>query len=116
MWSSSGYLQEILMNIIAGCNRGDDPVLGDDSVCVEWHGNLIDEDELPVIDIYQPIHREGAEGEPEFEKSTSHVNRVLVFLYADDSSFQELESRTETLTMACGNPRCVNLTHISLDE
>eukprot|EP00922_Rhytidocystis_sp_ex-Travisia-forbesii_P023415 GHVS01034339.1.p1 GENE.GHVS01034339.1~~GHVS01034339.1.p1 ORF type:complete len:199 (+),score=31.04 GHVS01034339.1:223-819(+) len=116
MWSSGGQLHRILDNIARGCNRSDDPVLGDDQQCVEWHGDYSAEEGLPVMMILQPVTKEGMEDSEEFEEVLSHVNRVLVFLYADDSSFSELENRTEPLIMACGNKNCVNLTHISLDD
>eukprot|EP00922_Rhytidocystis_sp_ex-Travisia-forbesii_P013085 GHVS01019612.1.p1 GENE.GHVS01019612.1~~GHVS01019612.1.p1 ORF type:complete len:200 (+),score=29.98 GHVS01019612.1:224-823(+) len=116
MWSSGGQLHRILDNIARGCNQSDDPVLGDDRQCVEWHGSYSGEERLPVMIILQPVTKEGVEDSGEFEEVLSHVNRVLVFLYADDSSFSELENRTEPLIMACGNRTCVNLTHISLDD
>eukprot|EP00922_Rhytidocystis_sp_ex-Travisia-forbesii_P023423 GHVS01034354.1.p1 GENE.GHVS01034354.1~~GHVS01034354.1.p1 ORF type:complete len:199 (+),score=23.95 GHVS01034354.1:160-756(+) len=116
MWSLGGQLHRILDNIAKGCQRSDDPVLGDDQKCVEWHGEYSAEEALPVMMILQPVTKEDMEDSGDFEEVLSHVNRVLVFLYADDSSFSELENRTAPLTMACGNPNCVNLTHISLDD
>eukprot|EP00921_Rhytidocystis_pertsovi_P010746 GHVQ01017306.1.p1 GENE.GHVQ01017306.1~~GHVQ01017306.1.p1 ORF type:complete len:202 (+),score=30.54 GHVQ01017306.1:877-1482(+) len=114
MWGQEGLLHTILDNLASGINKSDDPVLGDDTTCVEWHEDFSAQDHLPILTIYQPKPTDS--GGTEFEESLSHVNRVLVFLYADDASFGELETRTEPLVMACQNRNCVNLTHISLDD
>lgn len=107
-WQSSDELLDILKKIAAGVHRNYDPILGDDRQCVIWHGDLSEEDRLPVVRMVKP---------GESQESQTYVNRTLVFLYADEESFNELhEKPKKAFTMACGNPLCVNLTHIALDD
>eukprot|EP00922_Rhytidocystis_sp_ex-Travisia-forbesii_P023422 GHVS01034353.1.p1 GENE.GHVS01034353.1~~GHVS01034353.1.p1 ORF type:complete len:183 (+),score=18.34 GHVS01034353.1:57-605(+) len=112
MWSTGGQLHRILDDVGRGCQSYDDPVLGDEQLCVDWYGEYSADEGLPVMMILQPVPYEGMD---DYYEVLSHVNRVLVFLYADDSAFRVLEERTAPLTMACGNNHCVNMTHISLD-
>ncbi|CDJ61289.1 hypothetical protein, conserved [Eimeria maxima] len=94
--------------IARGVHRGYDPVLGDDKQCVVWYGDLSEDDNLPVIRMVKP---------GETQESQTYVNRTLVFLYADEESFNELQEKPKkAFTMACANPLCVNLTHIALDD
>lgn len=45
------------------------------------------------------------------------VSGVFLGVSADEESFNELQEKPKkAFTMACGNPMCVNLTHIALDE
>nr|CEL64517.1 TPA: hypothetical protein BN1204_004140 [Neospora caninum Liverpool] len=107
-WQTSEARMEILKKIAAGVHRDYDPVLGDDRQCVIWYGDLSEDDHLPVIRMVKP---------GESQESQTYVNRTLVFLYADEESFNELQEKPKkAFTMACGNPMCVNLTHIALDE
>lgn len=107
-WQTSEARIEILQKIARGVHRGYDPVLGDDKQCVVWYGDLSEDDNLPVIRMVKP---------GETQESQTYVNRTLVFLYADEESFNELQEKPKkAFTMACANPLCVNLTHIALDD
>ncbi|CDJ49115.1 cyclin, putative [Eimeria brunetti] len=107
-WQTSEARMEILQKIARGVHRGYDPVLGDDKQCVVWYGDLSEDDQLPVIRMVKP---------GETQESQTYVNRTLVFLYADEESFNELQEKPKrAFTMACANPLCVNLTHIALDD
>lgn len=107
-WQKSESRIEILKKIASGVHRDYDPVLGDDKQCVIWYGDLSEDDHLPVIRMVKP---------GETQESQTYVNRTLVFLYADEESFNELQEKPKkAFTMACANPLCVNLTHIALDD
>jgi len=106
-WQTSDVLYQILAQIARGVEKTADPVLGDDR-CVIWQGMLHSEDKRPVIRMTKP---------GETVESQTYVNRVLVFLFADDDSFNELQEKPKKpFAMACGDSKCVNLTHIALDD
>ncbi|CRH02663.1 conserved Plasmodium protein, unknown function [Plasmodium relictum] len=107
-WKDSHQLQNILCKIANGITKNDDPILGDDYACVFWYGDKNKNDNCPIISVKK--------GNDSIETIT-YVNRVLIFLYADEASFQELQKKPKkAFTMACGNINCINLTHISLDD
>ncbi|CAD2105137.1 conserved Plasmodium protein, unknown function [Plasmodium vinckei brucechwatti] len=107
-WKDSQQLQNILCKIANGITKNDDPILGDDYACVFWYGDKNKNDNCPIISVKK--------GNDNIETIT-YVNRVLIFLYADEASFQELQKKPKkAFTMACGNINCINLTHISLDD
>uniref|UniRef100_A0A0G4I413 Uncharacterized protein n=1 Tax=Chromera velia CCMP2878 TaxID=1169474 RepID=A0A0G4I413_9ALVE len=106
-WTSSDMLYEILSQVLRGVHRADDPILGSEEGCVLWHGE-VDSTMGPVIRMMRPN---------ENVESSTGLTRVLAFLFADDESFGELQQRTRRpFQMACQNSRCINLTHISLDD
>ncbi|GFE55092.1 hypothetical protein BaOVIS_024960 [Babesia ovis] len=91
-------------SIAKDCSRSDDPVLGNDVSCVRWHGAT--EDGNPVISVSRPGESKG---------SSTYVSRMLVFLFADQQSYELIDKEPyRAFEMACGNKWCVNLTHISL--
>lgn len=107
-WKSSEQVYEILSKIASNIERKDDPITSGDEQCVRWHGELAAEDGAPVIRILKP---------GETDECQTYVNRILVFLYADDESFLELQKKPPVaFKTACEDPLCINLTHISLDD
>jgi len=106
-WTTSESLHQILASIARGVDKLEDPIFGGEERCVIWHGEYGD-DGLPVMRIKKPKMS---------QEALNFVNRTLVFLYADEESFEELRGKPKgAFAMACNNPRCVNLTHISLDD
>ncbi|KAH7649132.1 hypothetical protein FG379_003697 [Cryptosporidium bovis] len=107
-WKSSEQVYEILSSIANNIERDDDPITNGDEQCVRWHGELSADDGSPVIRIMKP---------GETDECQTYVNRILVFLYADDESFLELQRKPLTVFKnACEDPLCINLNHISLDD
>jgi len=106
-WTTSESLHQILATIARGVDKLDDPIFGDEDRCVIWRGEY-GEDGLPAMRIKKPDVA---------QEALNHVNRTLVFLYADDDSFEELRAKPKgAFSMACNNPKCVALTHISVDD
>ncbi|SIO73413.1 conserved Plasmodium protein, unknown function [Babesia microti strain RI] len=107
-WKSPDDIYKILELIARGCGNKSDPILGGDNNCVIWRGELSKDGDDPIITFK-------TSGSTTF--SHSYVNRVLVFLYADEESFQLLQTKPkEAFKMQCGNKLCINLTHISMDD
>ncbi|XP_952597.1 uncharacterized protein TA16085 [Theileria annulata] len=105
LWKNESTRIQILKEIAMGCCKNDDPVLGNDIQCVKWVGDF--HDEYPVIHIQEP---------KETMKKRTYVSRMLVFLFADEESYQKIDVNKYTpFTMVCGNKWCVNLTHIMLN-
>lgn len=104
LWKTPARRYSILSCIAKECARSDDPVLGNDVSCVRWNGPM--EDNYPVITVTRPGESKG---------STTYVNRMLVFLFADQQSYEQIDKEHyRAFEMACGNSWCINLTHISL--
>mmetsp|Transcript_74619 Transcript_74619/g.155597 ORF Transcript_74619/g.155597 Transcript_74619/m.155597 type:complete len:169 (+) Transcript_74619:216-722(+) len=76
--------------------------------CAAWHGSL-DAQGAPSVMMVKP-------GKTEQEET--NVLRLLAFIFADEASFEILArmERTVPYTMECGDPTCINLTHIHLPE
>lgn len=104
LWKTPAKRYSILSSIAKECERTDDPILGNDVSCVRWHGPM--EDNYPIITVNRPGESHG---------STTYVNRMLVFLFADQQSYEQIDKELyKAFEMACGNKWCINLTHISL--
>ncbi|KAL7067553.1 hypothetical protein ACR3K2_20320 [Cryptosporidium serpentis] len=117
-WRTPENLLEVLSAISRGVHRLDDPILGDPERCVLWYGQVSAIDGCPVIRMKRPeeamIRIKKIEDNVE---THTYVNRALVFLYANDESFEELQLKPRVaFNMACGNRRCVHLRHISLED
>lgn len=103
---------EMLVNVltqIAKCvHKGSDPVLGSDSLCCHWFGEVTkDEPQQACIRMIKP---------GESTESTTFVNRVLVFIFATDESFEQLmKLPKEPFRMNCCDQLCINLNHISVE-
>ena len=96
----------MLEQIAKGIHREDDPVLGDDTKCVPWYGDVTKDDKQAAIRMVKP---------GESTESITYVNRVLAFIFATDESFEQLmRLPKEPFKMCCGDQLCVNLAHISL--
>ncbi|CAD7961556.1 unnamed protein product [Amoebophrya sp. A120] len=99
-------LQNVLEHLARGIHKGDDPVLGEDSKCVYWYGDVTKDDAQAAIKMIKP---------GEAYESITYVNRVLAFIFATDESFENLMTLPkEPFKMSCGDQLCVNLSHISL--
>lgn len=99
-------LETVLEQLARGIHREDDPVLGDDTKCVYWYGDVTKDDQQAAIKMVKP---------GETSESITYVNRVLAFIFATDESFDHLmRLPKEPFKMSCGDQLCVNLAHISL--
>jgi len=99
-------LETVLHHLASGIHRDDDPVLGEDTNCVYWYGDVTKDDQQAAIKMVKP---------GESQESITYVNRVLAFIFATDESFDQLmRLPKEPFKMSCGDQLCVNLAHISL--
>ena len=105
---SKEMLVHVLTQIAKSVNKTDDPVLGSDSACCHWFGEVTkDEPQQACIRMVKP---------GESTESTTFVNRVLVFIFATDESFEQLMNLPkEPFRMSCCDQLCTNLNHISVD-
>lgn len=100
-------LEGVLMQVARGIHRTEDPILGDDQ-CVHWYGEVTKDDQQAAIRMIKP---------GDTQESVTYVNRVLVFIFATDQSFDQLmRLPKEPFRMNCGDQLCVNLNHISLSS
>ena len=105
---SHEMLIQVLTQIAKGLNKAEDPVLGRDEECYHWYGEVTkDEPQQACIRMVKP---------GESTESMTFVNRVLVFIFATDESFEQLmRLPKEPFRMTCGDQLCINLSHISID-
>ncbi|OEH76435.1 translation initiation factor sui1 protein [Cyclospora cayetanensis] len=105
VWERDQVL-DMLRTIAQSVSYSDDPILGDPSPgapCVQWHGDLSMEQGLPVIH----VRKTGQEN-----VVPSYVCKLFTFLFADDESLKLLkETAAGTVSMNCGNSKCVRLSH-----
>jgi len=107
LYRDPDMLRETLTRVARGISRGTDPVLGPADRCVRWHG------EAPQIATgSQPVVRVAR---PDADESAMYVNRLLAFLFTDDSDFEHLVklSKEQPFRMKCGHCQCVNVNHVS---
>ena len=103
---SGELLMSVLTQLARGVTVGEDPVLAGENGCVHWYGEVT-KDEVAQAAIRMVKPGEAAE-------SVTFVNRVLVFIFATDESFEQLmKLPKEPFRMTCGDQLCVNLHHIS---
>ncbi len=104
--------QDMLLNVLSqiakSVHKVDDPVLGTDEKCCHWFGEVTKEEpQQACIRLVKP---------GETNESTTFVNRVLVFIFATDESFEQLmRMPKEPFRMQCYDQLCINLNHISVD-
>lgn len=104
--------QDMLLNVLSqiarSVHREEDPVLGSDEKCCYWFGEVTkDEPQQACIRLVKP---------GETSESTTFVNRVLVFIFATDESFEQLmRLPKEPFRMQCCDQLCINLNHISVE-
>jgi hypothetical protein len=105
---SQDMLVQVLTQIAKGLHKTEDPVLGIESDCYHWYGEVTKEEpQQACIRMVKP---------GETTESTTFVNRVLVFIFATDESFEQLmRLPKEPFRMTCSDQLCVNLSHISVD-
>ena len=105
---SQDMLVQVLTQIARGLHKTEDPVLGRESECYHWFGEVTKEEpQQACIRMVKP---------GESTESTTFVNRVLVFIFATDESFEQLmRLPKEPFRMTCCDQLCVNLSHISVD-
>lgn len=105
---SQDMLIQVLTQIARGVHRSHDPILGSETDCYHWFGEVTkDEPQQACIRMVKP---------GESSESTTFVNRVLVFIFATDESFEQLmRLPKEPFRMTCCDQLCVNLSHISVD-
>lgn len=101
-------LISVLTQIAKSVHKTDDPILGPDATCCHWFGEITKDDpQQACIRMVKP---------GESTESTTFVNRVLVFIFATDESFELLmKLPKEPFRMSCCDQLCVNLNHISVD-
>lgn len=105
---SHDMLVQVLTQIAKSLHKTEDPVLGKDDQCYFWYGEVTkDEPKQACIRMVKP---------GETTESMTFVNRVLVFIFATDESFEQLmRLPKEPFRMSCCDQLCVNLSHISVD-
>ena len=105
---SQETLISVLTEIARSVPEDADPILGGDSACCFWYGELSTPSSVPsqaVLRLLKP---------GETSESVTFVNRVLVFIFATDDSFEQLmKLPKEPFRTVCGDQLCVNLNHIS---
>lgn len=105
-FSDDDAVNKVLKELIQNFPKECDPVLGPADACVEWHGPKETKHGMrpqPVMKVRKP------EGEVD-----AYVNRILVFMFASDESFEEmLKLPKEPFKMTCGNTLCTNMAHLS---
>ena len=101
-------LKQVLAQIAKNVTVNTDPILGSDTDCCHWFGEVTkDEPQQACIRMVKP---------GEAAESTTFVNRVLVFIFATDESFELLmKLPKEPFRMSCCDQLCINLNHISVD-
>lgn len=105
-WDNPEGIREVLMKIAQCIDKECDPILGDPRECVFWHGDYDDRFDRPVMRIVKP-------DEP--TETVTFVTRTIVYLYADQESYEELNMRKEgPFDLICNEPHCVNINHIAL--
>jgi hypothetical protein len=105
---TNDMLVHVLTQIAKSVNKTEDPILGTDADCCHWYGEVTKDDpQQACIRMVKP---------GESTESTTFVNRVLVFIFATDESFELLmKLPKEPFRMSCCDQLCVNLNHISVD-
>lgn len=105
---TNDMLLQVLTQIAKSVNKSEDPILGSDSDCCHWFGEVTKDDpQQACIRMVKP---------GESTESTTFVNRVLVFIFATDESFELLmKLPKEPFRMTCCDQLCINLNHISVD-
>jgi len=107
-FSSDAALEDVLMQLAKGIDKGSDPVLGDAEKCVYWFGDVTKDDLQAAIRMVKP---------GETQESVTYVNRVLAFIFATDDSFEQLmRLPQDPFKMSCGDQLCVHLAHVALPE
>jgi hypothetical protein len=99
-------LDRVLTKIAKYVSKGNDPVTSGIDDCIFWHGDVSDENGVyeGVIEIDRDGH---------VQKQTVFINRLLVFLFATEDSFEQLMKLPKApFRMACGHQLCINLAHI----
>lgn len=106
LYRDPDMLRETLLRVARGISRNTDPVQGPMDRCVRWYG------EAPQsVTGAQPVVRLAL---PDADESPMYVNRLLVFLFTDDSDFEHLVKLSkEPFRMKCGHSECVNMSHVS---
>lgn len=105
-FSSDEQVKAVLAQLAKGIHKNDDAVLGDDTKCCFWYGDVTKDEKQAAILMIKPGEK---------NESITFVNRVLAFIFATEDSFEELQRLPkEPFKMSCGDQLCVNLAHISL--
>ena len=92
-------LDRVLTKIAKHVSKGNDPVTSGVDDCIFWHGDVSDENGgyEGVID----IDRDG-----QVQKQTVFINRLLLFLFATEDSFEQLMKLPKApFRMACPRDR-----------
>ena len=104
---SQEILVQVLTQLAQAINKDEDPILGGEENCVHWYGEVTKD--APVAQAAIRMMKPG-----ESSESVTFVNRVLVFVFATDDSFEQLmKLPKEPFKTVCGEQLCVNLNHIS---
>mmetsp|Transcript_30128 Transcript_30128/g.65108 ORF Transcript_30128/g.65108 Transcript_30128/m.65108 type:complete len:219 (-) Transcript_30128:66-722(-) len=100
-------MARVLLELAKGVSKGNDPILGTDTCCVQWYGDVTTDDSQAAIRMTKP---------GEDSESITYVNRVLAFIFATDDCFEALmQLPKEPFKMQCGCQLCVNLAHIAME-
>eukprot|EP00419_Tripos_fusus_P000105 CAMPEP_0172687730 /NCGR_PEP_ID=MMETSP1074-20121228/21906_1 /TAXON_ID=2916 /ORGANISM="Ceratium fusus, Strain PA161109" /LENGTH=172 /DNA_ID=CAMNT_0013507243 /DNA_START=103 /DNA_END=624 /DNA_ORIENTATION=- len=105
-FTSPQMLEDVLMQVLQGVNKNQDPVLGDNKECVYWYGDVTSDEPQAMLKMTKP---------GESDESVTYVNRVLAFIFASDESFEALmRLPKQAFRMTCGDQLCITLGHVSL--
>jgi len=106
-FSSREKLVEVLEQLASGIDKHDDPILGPEDRCVFWYGDVTKDDLQAALKMVKP---------GQTEESVTYVNRVLAFIFAKDSTFEQLMALPKVpFKMSCGDQLCIHLAHVSLE-
>jgi len=109
MFPSEEAQRAVLENIAVNIHKNDDPISGKSDSCVQWYGEYTDDADGREAAI---TLRSG-----EAQENVTFVNRVIVFVFASDESFQKLQKLPrKPFRMRCANQMCINLKHINMSS
>lgn len=111
-WPTEAAMNEVLRTIAMSTDKRDDLVLAGDNYCVFWYGEVTADTEP----LQAAISMQRPDSDNPNEKSSTYVNRLLAFLFATDTAFQELmRLPKEPFRMICRDQLCVNLNHLAVE-
>lgn len=106
-WKDASNLRPVLKTIARLIDHNCDPVLGPESECVLWHGEITQATRVPIIHFVVP--------QSSNQTKVTYTTRFLAFLFANQQSFDILTGKPkEAFETICGDPSCISIHHISV--
>eukprot|EP01071_Lankesteria_metandrocarpae_P006033 Lankesteria_metandrocarpae@DN4218_c0_g1_i2.p1 len=114
LWSED-EIRDVLSQLASGVSKRDDPLSeaaeNEEDYCAIWTGDY-SKQKLPILQVKTAQ-----------SNYSTLVTRALVFMFADDSSYTELQacepnpgSPAKPFEMACNKNSCVKVGHIALPD